>query len=142
MNEVEIFFRDLTEGKQQEMLEAAGISDCKEMNWDVFPLTTIVVGDEDETMDENNSHHLGEDDIEDLMGYLTAEEDDTLREYRNRRNNAELRRLLKAEVQNYLEAEEISLDGIDFSCFSLDQRKDDIYRIATEVMRLFLNGET
>lgn len=36
----EIFFSDLNEEAQKELLEDIGISDPKEMNWDVLPLTS------------------------------------------------------------------------------------------------------
>ncbi len=38
---VEIYFDDLKEEAQRALLEAYGISDPKEMNWDVFPIDTI-----------------------------------------------------------------------------------------------------
>lgn len=41
MNELDIYFEDFTEEAQQAILEAAGISDPSEMNWDVLPITTI-----------------------------------------------------------------------------------------------------
>ena len=43
MNEVEIYFSDLTEEKQKELLEAAGISDPKEANWDMDIVPIAVV---------------------------------------------------------------------------------------------------
>lgn len=38
---MEIYFTDLTEDAQQELLELAGVSSPKEMNWDVLPVTVI-----------------------------------------------------------------------------------------------------
>lgn len=38
---VEIYFSDLSEEKQQELLQHFGIEDPKEMNWDVLPVVTI-----------------------------------------------------------------------------------------------------
>ena len=35
---MEIYFDDLTHDKQRELLDAFGITDPAEMNWDVFPL--------------------------------------------------------------------------------------------------------
>jgi hypothetical protein len=34
-------FDDLKEEKQKEILEAFKVKDKKEMNWDIFPITTI-----------------------------------------------------------------------------------------------------
>ncbi|MEM3844761.1 MAG: hypothetical protein QXU98_03560 [Candidatus Parvarchaeota archaeon] len=44
MTEIEIFFKDLTERKQKELLKAYKIKDPSEMNWDVFPIDTIEIG--------------------------------------------------------------------------------------------------
>lgn len=44
--EFELFFTDLTENAQKELLKKAGLKDETEANWDVFPITTIVLGDE------------------------------------------------------------------------------------------------
>ncbi len=40
MGEIEIMWTDLTEDAQNRIKEALGISDPKEMNWDVFPVTS------------------------------------------------------------------------------------------------------
>lgn len=42
-NEVEIFFSDLQPEAQKRVLEAAGISDPKEANWDldIVPVATV-----------------------------------------------------------------------------------------------------
>jgi hypothetical protein len=37
----ELFFDDLTPTAQAEILEKAGIKSADEMNWEVFPITTI-----------------------------------------------------------------------------------------------------
>lgn len=44
VNEVLIYFSDLTEEAQQRVLAAAGIQDPKEANWDsdIVPLATIL----------------------------------------------------------------------------------------------------
>ena len=42
----EIYFSDLTEDAQQRLLDAFGITDAKEANWDVFPVTTIDVAND------------------------------------------------------------------------------------------------
>jgi len=49
--EIEIYFKDLTEDVQKEIMDAAGISDPREANWDVFPITTLCV-DPVETKDK------------------------------------------------------------------------------------------
>ena len=42
MNEgFEIYYSDLNDESQRELLEFFGIKDPKEMNWDVVPLATI-----------------------------------------------------------------------------------------------------
>lgn len=38
---VEIYFYDLCEEKQKELLELYEVESPEEMNWDVFPITTI-----------------------------------------------------------------------------------------------------
>lgn len=38
---IEIYFEDLSEEKQQELLIAYGYKEPEEGNWDVFPLITI-----------------------------------------------------------------------------------------------------
>ena len=40
---IEIFFDDLKEDKQKEILEAFGVEKPEDMNWDVFPLAIINV---------------------------------------------------------------------------------------------------
>ena len=39
--EFELYFTDLTEKAQQKLLEKAGVKSPEEMNWDVFPITTL-----------------------------------------------------------------------------------------------------
>lgn len=48
MLEVRIYFRDLTEEKQKEVLEAYGIESEKDGNFDLFPLTILYVEEEEE----------------------------------------------------------------------------------------------
>ena len=43
MNIFEIYFNDLSETCQQDLLEKYGIKNPKEMNWDVFPVTVIEI---------------------------------------------------------------------------------------------------
>lgn len=45
---IEIFFSDLIEQTQKDVLQAAGINDPKEANWDVLPLATVILGEGDE----------------------------------------------------------------------------------------------
>ena len=42
---VEIYFADLVPEKQDELLQEAGIETPEEMNWDVFNIATVEVGD-------------------------------------------------------------------------------------------------
>ena len=39
--EIEIYFSDLSEKKQREVLKIAGLSEPSEANWDVFPIAMI-----------------------------------------------------------------------------------------------------
>ena len=41
MQEIEIYFYDLNEEKQAELLEAAGLSSPKDANWDVMPIAVV-----------------------------------------------------------------------------------------------------
>lgn len=58
MKEFEIYFNDLTEEAQKELLMFMGISGSTEMNWDVFPITTITK-EEDNDTEEMRQEHLG-----------------------------------------------------------------------------------
>lgn len=51
MTTVEIYFSDLVPDKQAELLDAVGVSDPREMNWDldIIPLATIDFEEENET---------------------------------------------------------------------------------------------
>ena len=48
----ELYFDDLTERAQKELLELAGVERPEDMNWDVVPVSTFEVYAEDE--DEEN----------------------------------------------------------------------------------------
>ena len=39
----ELWFTDLTERAQREILELANVTDTREMNWDVLPMTGITI---------------------------------------------------------------------------------------------------
>lgn len=52
MFEFEIYFSDLNESAQKRLLEEVGISDPKEMNWDVFPITTYSWDPSEEDVEE------------------------------------------------------------------------------------------
>lgn len=41
MTDIEIYFDDLSEAKQKELLEAVGVKTAEDMNWDVIPITTV-----------------------------------------------------------------------------------------------------
>jgi hypothetical protein len=45
---VEIYFDDLTEEKQKELLEAVGAENQEDMNWDTFPIICIDLGENEE----------------------------------------------------------------------------------------------
>lgn len=47
MAEFELYFSDLTEQAQAEFLEKAGLKTAAEGNYDVFPITTICVGEDE-----------------------------------------------------------------------------------------------
>ena len=38
---MEIYFTDLTERAQKELLDAMGVETPEEMNWDVFPIAEV-----------------------------------------------------------------------------------------------------
>jgi hypothetical protein len=40
---IEIFFRNLDKPKQDELLQAAGVSSPEEMNWDAFPVADMEI---------------------------------------------------------------------------------------------------
>ena len=44
--QVEIYFGDLSEEKQNELLKTLGINCAKDENWDVFPITILEFDDE------------------------------------------------------------------------------------------------
>ena len=45
----ELYFTDLTEEAQEELLRKAGVESPEDMNWDSFPITTIEFeGDDDD----------------------------------------------------------------------------------------------
>jgi hypothetical protein len=48
MNTVEIYFRDLSDEKQAEILQAAGIDTEEDGNWDVLPLAVVDFEPEDD----------------------------------------------------------------------------------------------
>ena len=45
MKEIELYFDDLVPEKKKELLKAMGLEKPEDINWDVFPLTTIVMED-------------------------------------------------------------------------------------------------
>lgn len=45
---VEIYFSDLKESAQAEVLEAAGLSSIKETNWDILPLFELYFEEEND----------------------------------------------------------------------------------------------
>ena len=48
----ELYFEDLTENAQKEILQKTGVKTPYDMNWDVFPITTIEFEDESEEEDD------------------------------------------------------------------------------------------
>lgn len=48
--EVDLYFNNLNERGKKKALEAAGVNDPKEMNWDIdiFPIATLCFEDENE----------------------------------------------------------------------------------------------
>lgn len=53
MKTIEIYFNDLVPDKQKELLDVVGVSDPKEMNWDM-PIIPIACVDLEESADENS----------------------------------------------------------------------------------------
>ena len=59
---IEIYFEDLSEAKQKELLKAAGIKEPKEANWDIFPITEVEYYEEEsEEKEESNMKDEEED---------------------------------------------------------------------------------
>lgn len=48
MTTIEIYFNDLSEEKQKELLKAVGVDTPEEMNWDAFPVACIDLGEDEE----------------------------------------------------------------------------------------------
>ena len=48
MTTIEIYFDDLSEEKQKELLEAVQVSSPEDMNWDTFPVACIDLGEEEQ----------------------------------------------------------------------------------------------
>ena len=44
---IDVYFRDFSDRKQREALEAYGIEKPEDMNWDIFPIVTIPVPEGD-----------------------------------------------------------------------------------------------
>lgn len=48
----ELYFSDLTEHAQQVLLKKAGINKPEDKNWDVFPILTYEIDNDDEEEEE------------------------------------------------------------------------------------------
>lgn len=69
MYEFEIYFSDLNEEAQKDLLDKAGIKDPEDANWDIFPIATI-------QMDSRL-----QDEAEEIMqDYLDGNEEDMIRQ--------------------------------------------------------------
>ena len=44
-NEFELYFNDLKENVQADLLKAAGLKSASEANWDAFPIATVILGE-------------------------------------------------------------------------------------------------
>lgn len=69
----EIYFNDLKEEAQQQLLQAAGIKDPADANWDIFPIT--VVGTETmlhDKAEEIMQDYLDGDDAEEMISQLRS----------------------------------------------------------------------
>jgi hypothetical protein len=47
MTTVEIYFDDLSEEKQKELLKAVEAENPEDMNWDTFPVACVDLGDDE-----------------------------------------------------------------------------------------------
>lgn len=47
MATIEIYFDDLSETKQKELLKVAGVDSPEDMNWDTFPVACVDLGSEE-----------------------------------------------------------------------------------------------
>lgn len=59
--EFEIYWDDLNPYAQERLLEAAGIEEPEEMNWDVLPITTVVLPEEEEENWDKEEDNYDED---------------------------------------------------------------------------------
>lgn len=53
MTELDVYFRDLPRYLQREVLRLYRIKEPGEMNWDVLPITSIIVPAEKDELDED-----------------------------------------------------------------------------------------
>ena len=49
----ELFFEDLNEAAQARILDAYGVESPEEMNWDIFPITELVIESNYEDDEDN-----------------------------------------------------------------------------------------
>ena len=96
--EYEIHFGDLTENAQKNLLNACGIKDPADANWDVFPIATIGIetllndrakeivqdylnaDDSDDMLEQLRSLHTEGEVSDDLYNYIIDNWDDLLEE--------------------------------------------------------------
>ena len=71
MRNLEIYFNDLTPEAQERALAAAGVEDASDVNWDIFPITTLDF-EEEEKASENLEFKFYISD--DRTRFLTTEE--------------------------------------------------------------------
>lgn len=55
MKEFELFFSDLNEDAQKRLLDYAGVSDPKEMNWDMDVFPIAILGPYEDMDEEENA---------------------------------------------------------------------------------------
>ena len=56
---IEIYFDDLKESKQKEVLAKVGVTDPADMNWDVFPICELEIDPEDGTAIDGDVNQPG-----------------------------------------------------------------------------------
>ena len=88
MKEFEIYFYDLNEEAQTSLLKEAGITSEKEANWDVFPIATVCIEEEESEHDNDGGNENADyvnhdyllntgtefDNLDPSKAYITAEE--------------------------------------------------------------------
>lgn len=72
MYEFEIYFTDLNEEAQKDLLDKAGIKNPEDANWDIFPIATIPMGSNLQDKAEEIMQDYLDGNEEDMISQLKA----------------------------------------------------------------------